>query len=106
PGVPVTVISLRSGTIPGFLPLTDNGNNSATISGTPPSGSAGTYKFTLRASNNGEISAFQEITINVGDPPVITSPNTATFTTNLDGSFFVTTSGSAPITLTRGGAAL
>jgi len=43
----------------------DNGNGTATLSGTPTSGSGGTYLLTLTASNGVGTSANQSFTLRV-----------------------------------------
>jgi prepilin-type N-terminal cleavage/methylation domain-containing protein len=80
--------------LPGGVTFTDNGNNTATLSGTP--GTSGTYTLCINAANGVGTTATQKFTLTVNQPqaPVITSPNTAQFTKNQFGSFTVTASGS------------
>jgi hypothetical protein len=46
----------------------DNGNGTATISGTPAAGSAGSYPITITASNGVDPAAAQEFTADVLAP--------------------------------------
>jgi len=89
-----------SNTPPG-LSFTDNGNGTATISGTPTT--AGTYTMPL-AAVNAYGTAQQALTITVTQPPAITSPATATFSTLNTGTFTVTTTGSPAPAITESGA--
>jgi hypothetical protein len=49
-GYPTPVLS-ETGTLPSGLTFTDNRNGTATISGTPTAGSAGTYQVMLTAAS-------------------------------------------------------
>ena len=49
-GYPAAAIT-ETGTLPAGLTFTDNGNGTATIAGTPDSGTAGTYPVTITATN-------------------------------------------------------
>jgi hypothetical protein len=49
-GVPTPTITL-SGTLPSSVTFTDNGNGTATLAGTPASGTGGVYNLTFTASN-------------------------------------------------------
>ncbi len=87
--------------IPPGLSFTDNGNGTATISGTPTT--SGTYTLPLTATN-AYGTAQQALTINVTQPPAITSAPGATFTTGTLGTFTVTTTGSPSPAITETGA--
>jgi len=70
---------------PSWLSLTDNGNGTALLSGTPTNNNVGVQNVSFTVSDN-ILSAQQTFTItvnNVNDAPVINSANT-TFTTNED----------------------
>ncbi|WP_222933099.1 putative Ig domain-containing protein, partial [Fulvivirga aurantia] len=56
-------ITLSSGTLPPGTSLTDNGNGTAVINGTPTT--AGTYNFTLRVTETDGILLFSEQTLNL-----------------------------------------
>jgi Putative Ig domain len=93
----------ESGALPAGLAFTDNGNGTATISGTPATGSGGSYPITITATNaSGSVN--QSFTLSNTEAPSITSPGTATFSTGVAGSYTVTTTGyPAPsITLAAG----
>ena len=49
-GYPAPTIT-ETGALPSGLTFTGNGNGTATISGTPASGTAGTYPVTISATN-------------------------------------------------------
>jgi hypothetical protein len=63
-GSPSPTLSI-SGALPSGLSFTSNGNGTATISGTPAQGTAGTYTLTLTASNGVGTPASQTLTITV-----------------------------------------
>jgi hypothetical protein len=77
---------------PKGLVFVDNGNGTATLSGTPEAGTGGTYKLVWRADNGLGI-ATQNFTLTVDAPPVITSPSSNTFTLNTLNSFLITATG-------------
>jgi putative cell wall-binding protein len=62
---------------------------SGTITGTPPTGTGGTYSFTVKASNGITPAASQVFTLSVDQPPAITSADHAAFTVGEPGSFQV-----------------
>ncbi len=78
-------LTITSGALPGWLTLTDNGNGTATLSGTPTnadvaSGSVN-VDLTVTDSGVGNRTATQSLTINltnVNDPPAPTAPPIAT----------------------------
>ena len=49
-GYPAPALA-ESGPLPGGLTFTDNGNGTATITGTPAAGSGGRYPVTITATN-------------------------------------------------------
>jgi hypothetical protein len=62
-------------TLPSWLTLTDNGNGTGTLTGTPLNADVGTVNVTLKVTDN--LATFNEqtftiIVINVNDPPLIT----------------------------------
>jgi streptogramin lyase len=69
----------ETGTLPNGLSFMDNGNNTATISGTPQVGSGGTYSITLNATNSNGAGS-KTVTIKVDEAPAITSASSATAT--------------------------
>ena len=89
-----------TGTLPAWLSFTDNGNGTATLAGTPPTGSGGTYSFTINADNGNSPSDSQAFTLTVNESPSITSADHATFQTGTAGSFTVTTQAGFPVATT------
>src|SRR5437867_5241676 len=93
----------RSGALPIGVSFIDNGNGTATLSGTPGAGTGGTYTFLITASNTvGQDN--QTFTLTVQEAPVITSANTTTFFVGTPGSFTVTASGFPAPTISESGA--
>ena len=64
-GVPATCSLTETGPLPPWLTLTDNGDGTATLAGTPPTGSGGTYPFTITATNGAIPAATQTFTLTV-----------------------------------------
>ena len=62
----------------------NNGDGTATLSGTPAAGTSGSYSLTLTASSGGT-TATQTFTLFVTSPPVITSANAAVLTAGQSG---------------------
>ena len=89
-GYPTAALT-GTGTLPAGVTFTDNHDGTATLAGTPTA--AGSYPLTITANNGTDPAVTQSFTLNVGQPPAITSPATATFTTGHSGTFAVTTSG-------------
>jgi len=95
---------VESGTLPGGVTFTDNGNGTGKLSGTPASGTAGTYSITFTASNGVGSNATQSFTLTVNTAPVITSASSTTFTVGTAGTFTVTATGTPSPTLSETGA--
>ena len=79
------------------MSFTDNGDGTATLAGTPASGTWGSYPLTITASNGVSPDATQTFTLTVdaaAAAPVITSADAATFAAGHAGTFTVTTTGS------------
>ena len=97
----------ETGALPSGVTFKDNGNGTATLSGAPASGSAGTYSLTLTATNGVGTPATQTFTLtasNTNSAPAITSASSTTFTVGTAGTFSVTTTGTPTPTLTEAGA--
>src|SRR5262249_36780343 len=94
-GVPAPALLVTGGVLPSGVTFVDNGNGTATLSGTPATGSNGTYPLTISATNIVG-STSQSFTLTVANPstPIITSANTATFHVGALESFTVTTAAS------------
>ncbi|MGO9752880.1 MAG: beta strand repeat-containing protein, partial [Solirubrobacteraceae bacterium] len=93
----------ESGALPGGVTFVDNGDGTATLSGTPTSG--GSFPLSITASSAAG-TVTQSFTLTVGQAPAITSTNAATFTAGTAGSFTVSTTGSPSPALTDPGVAL
>ncbi len=59
----------ESGSLPSGVTFVDNGNGTATLSGTPATGSEGPYPIVITASNGVSPDATQRFTLTVGSPP-------------------------------------
>ncbi|HLX87848.1 MAG TPA: Ig domain-containing protein, partial [Acidimicrobiales bacterium] len=99
-------ITKTMGTLPTGVTLTDNGNGTATLAGTPATGTHGSYPITLSANNGVGTAATQSFTLTVnavstGTAPLITSGAATTFTEGIAGSFMVTTTGSPTPAITK-----
>jgi outer membrane protein assembly factor BamB len=90
-GFPVSAIS-ETGSLPSGMTLTDEGNGTATLAGTPQPAAIGAYPITLLASN-GPGGATQNFVLTIGQSPEITSPSVATFTVGTPVSFDFLASG-------------
>jgi LPXTG-motif cell wall-anchored protein len=91
-----------SGGLPAWLTLTDNGDGTATLHGTPSAGDGGPYAFTILASNGFGPTAAQPFTLIVTEPVTVTSGASSTFGVGSLGTFTVTTSGGYPTASTLG----
>jgi hypothetical protein len=93
----------ETGALPTGVTFVDNGNGTATLSGIPASGTAGSYPITIHATN-AVATTPQSFTLTVNLAPVFTSANNATFTVGAAGTFAVTTSGTPTPSLSETGA--
>ena len=84
--------SLSASGLPNGLTLTDNGNGTATITGTPSTGDGGTYNVTITATNSLGTTT-ETYTLKVNEAPTITSANNTTATIGTALSFQVTSTG-------------
>jgi uncharacterized delta-60 repeat protein len=94
-GTPTPTIN-KTGGLPSGITFIDNGNGTATLAGTPGTGTAGNYPLTLTASNGILPNATQAFTLTIvpaPTAPAITSANNTTFTIGKYGTFTITTSG-------------
>ena len=92
-GAPAPVLSL-SGTLPSGLVFKANSNGTATISGTPPANTRGTYAVTITATNGVGSPAVQYLVLSLGGAPVITSVSGWRVLPGQYNAFTVTTTGS------------
>ncbi len=94
-GSPVAAIT-ESGALPSGVTFTDNGNGTATLSGTPATGASSSYPITIAAGNGVSPTASQSFTLTVNPAPVapvITSAGATTFAAGQAGTFTVTATG-------------
>ena len=101
-GTPVPALS-ESGSLPSGLSFVDNGDGTATLAGTPATGSNGVYVITITATNGVSPDASQSFTLTVDGPAVITSAAGTTFTEGSVGSFTVTSTGTPTPALSETG---
>jgi hypothetical protein len=97
----------ETGALPDGVTFTDNGDGTATLSGTPAGGTAGTYTLTIDAGNGFAPDATQTFTLTVDQTlqsPSITSGDSATFGDGSAGSFTVTSTGTPTASLVESGA--
>jgi subtilisin-like proprotein convertase family protein len=94
----------EAGALPLGVGFVDNGNGTATISGTPSAGTGGTYNLSFTASNGVPPAAVQSFTLTVNQAPAITSANNVTFIFGAADSFTVTTTGKPTPSINRTGA--
>jgi hypothetical protein len=102
-GRPTAALS-ETGALPSGVTFVDNGNGTATLAGTPATGTAGTYTVTVTASNGVSPNATQSFTLTVDAAPAITSGAATTFTEGSAGTFTVTSTGNPTASLSKSGA--
>jgi hypothetical protein len=90
----------ETGSLPSGVTFTSAG----VLSGTPGSGTQGTYPITVTAQNGVAPNATQNFTLTVGQAPAITSANSTTFTVSSAGTFTVTATGFPAPTFSESGA--
>jgi uncharacterized repeat protein (TIGR01451 family) len=91
-GLPTPLIS-ESGSLPTGLNFVNNGDGTATLSGTLAPGTTGSFPITFTASNGVLPDANQGFTITADQAPAFTGASGTTFTTGTFGSFTVTATG-------------
>jgi hypothetical protein len=101
-GVPTPTLS-ETGALPAGLTFTNNGNGTATLSGTPKNGAAGICNITVTAHNGVGTDASQAFTLTVDQAPAITSANNATFSVGTQSSFNIIPAGFPAPTLSESG---
>jgi len=102
-GTPTSQVTLI-GPQPSWLSYVDNTDGTATLSGTPDSGSDASYSYTITAANGVVPNATQSFVLTVTQAPTFTSPANATFSVGVPGSFIVETRGNPVASLTKTGA--
>jgi hypothetical protein len=94
----------ETGALPSGVSFTDNGNGTGQLSGTPATGTIGTYPITITASNGKSPNATQSFRLTIEGAPSIISANKAIFTAGLPGRFSFLADGSPAPTFTESGA--
>ena len=102
-GYPTPSISDNGATLPAGLSFTDDGNGTATISGTPSASSGGLYDLAITASNGVGQPATQSFALTVHQAPAITSAASAAATVGTAFTFTVQATGYPTPTLARTG---
>jgi hypothetical protein len=102
-GVPAPALTV-SGALPGGVTFTDNGNGTATLSGTGIIGGCGVYPLTITADNGIGTPAIQSFTLQVDQKPVFTVGDQATFRSGQFDTFTVVTNGYPTAELLESGA--
>jgi hypothetical protein len=95
--------------LPSGVTFEDNGDGTATLSGTPGALTSGIYPITITASNGISPAAVQTFTLTVGQPPAITTSDATTLKAGTLGSFEIDATGYpgvGTLTLADGGATL
>jgi hypothetical protein len=92
PGLPLTTTVTEQGTLPQGLKFVPGTNGTASITGTPKTGSGGVYTITLVATDGG-FQATQTETLIVDGPEAFVGSTTPTFTVGEEGTFPVDTTG-------------
>lgn len=93
-----TPVTVTGAALPGWLTLTDQGNGSALLTGTPPAGSGGTSTVTLTARTTGGSAGAttQTLTVRVDESPTLSVPATASVAVGSALTVAVSTSGGFP----------
>ena len=94
----------ETGSLPGGVTFTDNGDGTATLAGTPTA--TGTFTISIAADNGVVPDAAKSFTLQVDGAtaaPAITSGTSASFTIGSAGNFLVTTTGNPTPTLSESG---
>lgn len=99
-GTPTPTLT-ESGSLPSGIAFHDNGNGTATLSGT--ASAAGTFPITFTANNGVGSAATQNFTLTVNQAPAITSASSTTFIAGSAASFSVTTTGTPSPSLSQTG---
>src|SRR5579871_2985775 len=91
-GFPLPALA-ETGNLPAGLLFTNNGNGTATLSGSPAAGTAGNYPITITAANGVGANTTQSFTLTVEPALPIYSGNGTTFTADIQGFFLVGSAG-------------
>jgi hypothetical protein len=103
PAHPTSTIVIDSGSLPNGVSFHDNGDGTATLSGTALFNTCGVYHLTFKATNVVG-TATQNFTLNVIQAPSFSSPNATTFTVGVPGTFTVAAFGCPTPSISESGA--
>jgi hypothetical protein len=95
-GFPVATLS-GTGTPPGGVGFTDNGDGSGQYGGTPATGTGGVYNLGVKASNGTPPDATVGFVLTVKEAASLTGPSSATFVVGTAGASGTFTAGGFPI---------
>jgi hypothetical protein len=96
-GTPTAHLTESGATLPSGVTFQDNGDGTGTLSGTPASGTTGSYTITIAATNGTAPDATLSFTLTVDQAAAISGPASDTFTVNQTGSdSFVATGSPIP----------
>ncbi len=104
PGITETTGAGNTGLPSNVATLSDNGNGTGTLGGTPAALTGGVYTFDIFAKNGITPNSKQLFTLTVNEAPGITSNKKTTFTVGQLGTFTVKTSGYPNPALSESGA--
>ncbi len=90
---PTATTLTETGTLPSGVTFHDNGDGTATLSGSPAPGTGNTYPLTITAHNGVSPDFQQSFTLTVDEAVSITSPAGTTFDVGVDTPFTVTALG-------------
>ncbi|HST47479.1 beta strand repeat-containing protein [Jatrophihabitans sp.] len=99
PGVPAATTLTETGSLPSGVSFTDNGDGTATLAGTPATGTGGSYALSIKAQNSTGFTT-QSFTLTVNEKASFTSADHTTFVVGTAGSFTVTTVAGFPVATT------
>ena len=104
-GYPAATALSVSGALPDGITFSDDGDGTATLSGTPGPTAGGTYPLTVAASNGVLPDATQRFTLTIDQPVAISGSDQAVFQVGQNGNHPVTTTAGYPTAsvLTLGG---
>ena len=93
PGFPSITNEAARGQLPPGLSLTDNGNGTATVSGTPNPQTGKAWQVWFRSSNGVDPDSLQLLNVYISGPPYYNGPDSTTMTERVYSQYTVTTSG-------------
>lgn len=96
-GSPAVTLITQAGALPAGVIFTNNGDGTATLSGTP-TGPGGTFPLTFNASNGVGAASAQNFALTVDASPIFTSASATTFTVGQPGTFTVTAQATPAVT--------